>query len=112
QIHLPKRDDKARIDRQQKQEIELAAANEFRKIRAVDQKKGLKNLLNEMAGANQHHHLPFGPRADMVRVQVENTDETELEAEPKQFDEDPEQEIAFEDHLARDGVFPKRGVNG
>jgi len=35
-----------------------------------------------------------------------------LESEPEKLDEDPEDEIALERHLARNGSFPQRGVNG
>ena len=65
-----------------------------------------------MARAHQHHHLPFGPRADLFGVQVEHADEAELEAEPEQFHQNPEQEVAFEAHLARDRIFPERGIDG
>jgi hypothetical protein len=45
-------------------------------------------------------------------VEIEDADEAELESEPEEFDDDPEQEVALENHFAGDGVFPKGGVDG
>ena len=106
-----KRNDKTRIHRQQEEKIQFARADEFGKLRAIDEEKRLEDLLDEMARADQHHHLPFGPRADVVRVQIQDADETELQPEPKDFDENPEEKVAFETHLAGDGIFPQRDIN-
>ncbi len=69
-------------------------------------------MLDEAAGADEHDNLPFGPRADVVGMEVKDADEAELESEPEEFDDDPEQEVALESHFACDGVFPKSGVDG
>jgi hypothetical protein len=45
-------------------------------------------------------------------VEIQDADKSELEPEPKEFNDDPEEKIPFEHRLARDGVFPERGVNG
>jgi hypothetical protein len=65
-----------------------------------------------MARADEHDDLPFGPGANAVGVEIKDANEGELESEPEKFDDDPEQEVAFEDHFAGDGVFPEGGVDG
>ena len=47
----------------------------------------------------------------MVGVQIDHADETELQAEPQELDQDPEQEIALETHFAHDGIAPQSRVN-
>jgi hypothetical protein len=61
----------------------------------VGQKDGLKELLDEMARAHQQDHLPFGPGGNVVGVQIDHADETELQRKPQQLDHDPKQEVAF-----------------
>jgi len=63
-----------------------------------------------MAAADEHDHLPFGPGANVLGVQVKHADEAELETEPEQLHDDPEQEVALEDHLSSNRIFPKREV--
>ena len=70
QIHLPERNHKARVHRHQEQKIQFAGANQFRQVRAVNEKESLEHLLNEMTRSDQSHHLPFCPGADVVGVQV------------------------------------------
>ena len=83
EVHLPEGNDKARVDRQQQEKIEFSGADEFGKIGAIDEEECLEDLLDEMARADEHHDLPFGPGADVVRVQIEHADETQLQSEPK-----------------------------
>lgn len=111
EIDLAERDNEASIDRQEQKEIEFAGADEFGKVGAVNEEEGLIQLLDETACANEHDDLPFGPGADVVGVEVKNADEAELKAEPEEFDDDPEQEVALKSHFAGDGVFPKSGVD-
>ncbi len=47
----------------------------------------------------------------MVGVEVKDANEAELESEPEEFNDDPKQEVALEDHFAGDGVFPEGGVD-
>ena len=112
EIHLAQRDDKAGVNRQEQKEIEFAGADEFGKVGAVDEEEGLGKLLDEGARADEHDDLPFGPRADVIGVEVKDADEAELEAEPEEFDDDPKQKVALENHFAGDGVFPESCVNG
>ena len=53
-------------------------------------------------------HLVQSP---MWSVCVDHGDEAELQREPEQLDDDPQQEVGFETHLAHDGVLPERGVD-
>ena len=105
------RDHYLHMDRQQ-QEIHFAGADEFGKVRAVHEEKRLVNLLDETARAGEQHHLPHRPRADGGGLAENHADEGELQSEPGQFDDNPEEEVALERHFARDGSFPQRGVNG
>ena len=82
QVHLPQRNKKSRIDRQQEHEIEPAGADQVRKLRAIGQKKRLEDLLNELAGPDQHHHFPFGPGRNVIGVQVDHADKAQLQREP------------------------------
>ena len=68
-------------------------------------------MLDEMAAADEHDDLPLCPGADMVCMEVKDADKAELETEPEEFDEDPEDKVALENHLASDGVFPEGEVN-
>src|ERR1035438_2700762 len=106
EIDLPQRNEESRVDRQQQQEIQFASAHQLGEGGAVDEEECLVNLLNEMAPADQHHDLPLGPCADVVGMQVEDTDEAELQAKPKKLHKYPEQEVALEAHFARDRVLP------
>ena len=112
QVHHAQGDQKARVHRQQQHEIQPAGADQFGKLDAVGQENGLENLLDEMARPHQQDHLPFGPGGDVVGVQINHADETELQPKPEQLDHDPEQEVAFETHFPHDGVAPERRVNG
>ena len=112
QIHLPRGDDEARVDGQRQQEIHLARAHQLRKVRAVSQEKRLIDLLDEVARAHQQHHLPFRPRTDGSGLRINDRDKGQLQAEPQQLHDDPEDEIALERHLPRHGILPQRGVNG
>ncbi len=93
EVHLPEGNDEAGVDREQEQKVQFAGANEFGKIGAVDEEEGLEKLLDEVAPANEHDDLPFGPGADVFGVQVKHTDKAELESEPKKLDDDPEEEF-------------------
>src|SRR6267154_4438426 len=64
-----------------------------------------------MTRADQHYHLPFCPAPNVIRVQVKDSDQTKLQAEPKQLDKNPEEEVALEDHLPRHRVLPQTGVD-
>src|SRR5437762_28496 len=64
-----------------------------------------------MARADQQHDLPLCPRFNMIGVQVEHADKTELQTEPEQLDDDPEQEVALESHLPRHRILPQRAVD-
>src|SRR5882672_5582566 len=64
-----------------------------------------------MTGADQHHDLPFRPAPNVIGVQVKDPDQTKLQAEPKQLDKNPEQEVALEDHLAGHRVLPQGSVD-
>src|SRR5436853_1901375 len=66
EVHLPERDYKPGIDRQQQEKIEFASANQLGEVRAIDQEEGLENLLNEVTAANEENHLPFCPGADVI----------------------------------------------
>src|SRR6185503_3972152 len=69
-VDLSEGNDEAGINRQQHEEIEFAAPDEFGKVGAVDQEKRLEDLLDEMTRAHEHDDLPFGPGADLVGVQI------------------------------------------
>ena len=111
-VHLPQRDDEPRVDRQQQQEIHPARAHQLGQVRAVDEEERLVDFLDEIARAGQQHHLPNRPRADGVGLGKNDADERELQSEPAQLHENPEQEVALEGHLARDGGPPQRAVDG
>ncbi len=101
-VHLAEGNDETRVDRQQQQKIQLTTAHQFGEIHAVDQEESLEELLNEVAGSDEQHHLPFRPRPDRVRVQIEHADKSQLQREPKHLHGDPQQEIRFENHFPRD----------
>src|SRR6266404_5813812 len=107
QVHLPEGHHKSRIYRQQQQEIHFAGPHELGQIGAIDQKESLEKLLNEMTGTNQHHHLPFGPRSDVVRMEIKHADETKLKGEPEGFHHNPHQKVRYENHLASHRVLPQ-----
>src|ERR1017187_1415933 len=45
-------------------------------------------------------------------VRKNDADKTQLQSEPQDLDQNPQNEIALERHLARHGIFPERGVKG
>src|SRR6185369_80483 len=49
---------------------------------------------------------------DVVCMEIEHADEAQLQSEPKDLDDDPKQEVAFENHFARHGILPERDVDG
>src|SRR5580765_5967119 len=96
EVHLTQRHHEPRVNRQQQKEIQLACANELGKVRAINEKECLEHLLNKMTGANQDDHLPLGPGADVVRVQVQDANKTQLQTKPQQLDKNPQKKIGFE----------------
>ena len=110
QIHHAQRDEKAGVHRQQQKEIHLPGADEFGQVGAIGQEEGLIDLLDEIAAADEQNHLPFAPGADAVGLREQHGDEAELQAEPQDLHDDPEDEVPFEGHLARHGIFPEREV--
>src|SRR5438045_8058494 len=110
QVNLAQGDNEAGIDREQEHEIELTSADILRNLGTVGEKKCLENLLNEVARAHQQNHLPLRPIANVIGVLINHRDEGQLQAEPEQLNDDPEQEVGLETHLANDGVLPQRGV--
>src|SRR5438045_5693498 len=95
EIDLAQGDDEAGVDGQEEHEIHFAGAHVFRNLGAVGQEKGLENLLNEMARADEQHDLPLRPVADEIGVGVNDGDEGELKTKPEQFDKNPKEEVGF-----------------
>ena len=112
EIHFSQREEEARVDRQQQHEVESPGADEFGHLHAIGQEEGLENLLDEMRHAEQQHHFPLRPVADVIGVRIDDDDERELQREPKHLNHDPEQEVRLEAHLANDRVPPERDVDG
>jgi hypothetical protein len=110
QIHHAQRDEKPRVHGQRHEEIHFARADQFREVRAIRQEKCLIDLLDEIACADEHDHLPFRPGTDGIRLRKNHRDKTQLQTEPQELHDDPEKEIALERHLARHGIGPQRGV--
>jgi hypothetical protein len=52
-----------------RRKVEFAGADELGEVGAIDEKQGLEDLLDEVAGADQEDDLPFGPAGDAVGVQ-------------------------------------------
>ena len=111
EIDLSEGNQKSRVYRKQQHEIELPGADEFGKLRAIDQKKRLENLLNKMAGTNQHDDLPFRPVGDPVGVQINHADESELQRKPKQLNKNPEKKVGLETHFPDDRISPERAID-
>ena len=55
-------------------------------------------------------YLPLRPSADGIGLREQHGDETDLQPEPEEFDDDPQNEVALKGHFARHGIFPQRGV--
>src|SRR6266404_4114652 len=110
-VYLAQRHDEAGIDGEQQKKIEFTGADQFGQIRAIDEEESLEHLLDKIASPDQQDHLPLGPAPDIVGMQIEHPDKTELQPEPEQFDEDPQQEIAFESHFPRHRIFPEGGID-
>ena len=111
QVHLPEGNHEPGVHRQEQHEIEFARADELGKLSAVGQKNGRENLLNKMARAQQHHHLPLRPGANPIGMRVDDREERQLQREPEHLHDDPKEEVRFETHLAHDRVLPKRAVD-
>ena len=84
---MTQRHEKARVDGKKEHEIHFARMNHFRKLRAINQKESLEELLDKVARANQHYHLPFRPSSDGIGMQVNHTIEPQLQGKPEQFHE-------------------------
>ena len=106
------RDQKTRVDRKQKHEVQSTSADVFGEGDEIVEKERLKELLYELAGARQQNYLPFGPVGDSVSVRVNDGHKSELESEPDHLHENPEQEVCFELHVPHDGVLAQRSVDG
>jgi hypothetical protein len=78
-VHLPRGDDEAGVDRQQQQEIHLARADQLGQVRAVDEEERLVKLLDEIARARQQHHLPHRPSADGFGLGKNDADKAQLQ---------------------------------
>ena len=50
---------KLSIERQQEHQIETARADQFRQVGDVHVTERLKNLADNLMGADQQHHFPF-----------------------------------------------------
>jgi hypothetical protein len=100
----PSSDEELRRGRLGEVEIEPARANQFRKLRQVGHEQHLENLLDQHVGGDQQQHLPLAPARDDVDLQVKKLNEAQLEPEPGQVDDDPEDEVGLEHELAHDGV--------
>lgn len=78
---------------------------------AIDEEEGLEDLLDELAGSDEEDDLVAGPAGDAFCMEVEDVDEAELECEPGEFDDDPEQEIDLERHFPDEGVADEHGID-
>ncbi len=98
------------------EEVEFAGADQLRELREVDHDEGLEDLHDEAVGADEQDHAPFAPARHVVDLQIKELDEREAEREPGKLDDDPEDEVRLEHHLAHGRVAdlrePDAGVTG
>ena len=95
---------KLAIHRLQKDEVEFPGPNEFRQIDKVGKKEPLKDLADNLMGANQEDHLPLRPVANLVDVTEYHLDKDQLADKPKRFHDHPQEKIQLEIHLPNQGV--------
>src|SRR3954471_16729860 len=66
------------VDRQHQEGVEFSGAHKFRDIGDVDEKERLKDLPDNLMGADEQNHFPFRPVADPVDVGEDDAEEHNL----------------------------------
>src|SRR6266480_925337 len=102
---------KLAVDRQHKQRIQFSGADKFRNVCDVNEEERLKKLGDHLVGADQQHDLPLCPIADPIHIAEDDAKKNNLSAEPKYFDDHPQEEVRLETHLANERVPQHDGIN-
>src|ERR1700730_10419459 len=99
------------VDRQDEHGIEFSSADELGNVGHVHEKERLKELGDDLVGADQQHHFPFRPIADAIDLSENDAEENDLPDKPKHFHQHPENEIGLETQLANERVAQHDGVD-
>ena len=91
--------------------VELSRAHQLRNVGDVHEKERLKKLRDDLVRADEQHHFPFRPIADLIHLSKDDAEEDDLAAEPKHLHQHPKDEIRLEAHLANERVAQHDGVD-
>jgi hypothetical protein len=80
----------------EKDEIQFSFPNKFGEFHQPGHEKRGEDLLNELVGGDQNNHFLPAPPSDALHVLVDDTDKSELQDEPSQFDDNPGEKIGTE----------------
>ena len=88
----------------EKNEIEFSVADQLREFDQAGHQEGGENLLDELVGGHEDNHLGAAPPGDGIDVLVNDIDKGELQNEPGQFHDHPNEKICAKGELARGGI--------
>src|SRR4029077_21141225 len=104
-------DCKLAVDRQHEQRVQPSGAYQLWNVCNVHEKERLEKLRDHLVGADQQHHLPFCPVTNSIHIAEDDAKKNDLPAEPKNFDDHPQEEIRLETQLPDERVAQHDGVN-
>ena len=84
--------------------VEFSLPNEFGEFHKAGHKKSGEDLLDELIRCDENDHLGAAPAGNGVDVLIHDTHKGELENEPGQLHDDPDQKIRPEGELPRGGL--------
>ncbi len=90
---------------------EFPRAHQLGNVGYVDKEKRLKKLSDDLVRPDEQNHFPLCPIADAIDIAKNDTEENDLPDEPEHLDNQPEQKICFETHLADERIAQHDSVN-
>src|SRR5436190_6967303 len=92
------------VDWQHQNGIQFPHAHEFGDICEVHEKESLEKLRDNLVCADEEHHFPFRPVADVIDISKNDAEKNDLAARPQNLDHHPQQKVRLETQIPDEGV--------
>ena len=99
------------VDWQYQNRVQFPRAHELGNVCDVHEKERLEQLRDDLVCADQQHHFPFCPVADVIDIPKNDAEKNDLAAEPKNLHHHPQQEVRLETQIPDERVAQHDGID-